>query len=395
MFLAATVMAMGGCEGEGWAPPSADELLRRAGVVRLEFDKRLRERLRIPGLTEVELCNSDPRIEFESAPCFQSRRIFPQGGADAPSEVAWGPKVAAPAFVETEPEMMLVADPLGRFARGVLTITPAPRSPLDTQAPRQILGVRTGCSMTTLTQFPIVLGEAPVTLNFEWDLHSSISLQGRRVLIENDFGDQPSFAIRCEDKDPLVHCVQRVLALPSDAPSELEFRARPGSNLSLAHLSHPPCIEVVDRQHDVQGVKLQFRETELARHFHYCSAVNARLKVDGDPAPFERAVRVSHARPMRDAEDHPILCAVLQPGENLELWTAEGVQRLAFTDRLSCGPALLAAQGLRRVAAAQVPASTGHVEFLIGEGAQAVRIQALVHDSVMRDFEAWSLGCGR
>ncbi len=386
------VLALGGGD---WAPPSADELLRRAGVERLDVDKRLREQLRVPGLADVEWRSTDPRIEFQTVPFSRSRVLYPDGDAHAPDAAWWGKQLAKPVFAGPEPELLLVADASGLFARGALTLRPDTQSRGGADATLQVLGVTTGCSMRTLTQFPIALTDAPVTFSFEWDLRSPVSLQGRRLLIDNDFGDAPSYAIRVVDNDPLVELAPRSLRLASDEPADLDVRTRPDSQLRLVRVTHPACLELVARESAAQSTKLSFRETELARHFHRCSSVDLELNVDGNPEPFHRRAAVVHERPMRDPDGRPIVCAAVAPGETVELWAGPGVRRLSYPDRLECSATLLANQGLRRVGSAQVPVSGGHAELVIGDGEQSVRLMGVAFDGAMREFQAWKMGCGR
>lgn len=382
-----------------WSAPSLDELLAVAGVRRVEAPPETSgptDRLRVPGLADIAWRSVDSSIEFEAL-SFAAPHLIRTEENGPPPPIDWAARVPGPVFLGPEPVLHLTADASGSFARGRLTLVPAPYDRENGE--RRLLGMRAGCSMTCSTDFPISLTDEPIELEFELELNSPVNLTGMIFLLETDFGAVPTFVVRVEDPSPLVEW-PRVLPVGAGEAAAFEVRAsRAGSSVELLDVRHPACVRLERRETlpDGAGARLAFVPTELARAFHACGVIAMRASVDGDVAALERYVDVRHTDPVRDPQGRRVVYYPVMEGESVALWSrgddASRETHLLFTDRLPCTSGALRALGFRLVASATIPNPATTVDVIVGKGEGSLRLRGLVSARIAESFGGWAIAC--
>ncbi len=375
--------------GDGrWRVPSADELLRAAGVERSAPGEANRERLVAPGFLDLEWRDPDGALRFQVLPGAEGL-LF--SSSERPrTSVPWSAEVAPAVFAGPRPTLVLRADPSGVKARGRLALTPSAQ-PASARGPIRLTGVTSGCSMTVTTPFPVALDADEISLDFEWDLHSPVALNGRHVRLDGDFAHAPTFCVQLEDSDPLLVAEPRTLALASDDASDavVVVRTRPGLQLEPCDVEHSPCVALVAATRGADAFELKFRATALARAYHVCSGVTVRAWLGADPEPYVRMVSLSHQAQICDGAGVPIHFGVFSPGEIVELWARGQEQRLAFVDRLTFVRGVLAQGGFQQRASATIPERVGPVDLVLGDAGATVRLQGIATDDAASFMERW------
>ncbi len=370
-----------------------DAVFLAAGVSRAASDAPREATFHAAGFEDAAWSEPAGALEFSALP-----GATPYFGSARPAVAAAAAcmaSLAPPTWGDSQPTLVLEQQGEQALARGRVLLRPSRGAGPNADQPWQLRSVSSGCALTSRFELPLQIPLSGVELEFEWDLHSPVLLDNRRLEFELDGGVFPSVPLELRAPACALQLEPRRLTFDTSDRASANVRIVGGRSARLERVVHPACVTLLSTRVVEDGWELEFAESGLNTGYHECNAVRVDVVLDGDPQPFQRFLGVRHTRLLQDELGQRVLWSSFAPGERVEVWSDGRRLRLAHADRIPCCAQLLSSFGFRSLGALEIPGQAGWVDRLVTSPAGAVRVVGLAQDSLSRSLEAWSELCER